>query len=942
MENNHDSRKRKHTHGYEGRYGGSGKYHKHNHHDIARERHARGHSLEKLVEKRQPLAIRDQNKLSGDNNYVLDWLAQTQNEDAVESIGQPSSRIGHLGELIRNSHYPHTTYKPVKNRNTVTSKPKPGQESLSSDSSLLNVSTAPVVKEITKIPNRSRATEHGEDVTRSHKHRKNVPSTTTSGASRSSVVQSKRETFEKKARHKTREDRYDMKKRITKAEATEKPIKRRREKRGDRKKAARRASEELMNNFASNKIGQDRLTARPSNGPGIFQNGRASSPPRRRGLPDLAFSEMEFLQRSGKKSHLSDTIIISKTRAKEKKKAAREQDEIATFFKPSKTPIRDNSSTVEHPTSSASIHETSLYERQLRRERDHVSTSLPSEEVGNPKTHRETTDSAAVTWSESQHSPRATMSLDRARQEYFQRQHSATPDSVRKSIERTGIYKDTGIEYSSRRNSCLQETAGKEVSRVRKEYGISTSNKPVKIGKQSSRLSPGSPKSFHEIDRPPNGQQQSPVPQILPSLPKKTENPPLKSKSTDLVGIEDNEHRRVVVEYYDPNRGWYRKEDSKSPAHPSEPVAAPILVPFTRQQMARNARIKRPSTTLPVIREASDESRENSPSSMSGIPGENIRRTESAPIRSSIVDGEISEHIPNLHANVGEAQERLVLEPQVPGLISPQIDSQPHHNQHSQPDQQKGSTSDVSRDTIPQRVITDEGERQTREHFPFLTRPLLRRGIQTSHEPPRQYIASIPRSPLIRLPSLYVQQLEYERNEMTNGVLDGSVEECGILEAQEPHFSTNTYDENWDNAKTEDEKPCEVEDVLGYHGDIGDLGELGPHEANTGMFGGSTSRPEAMGFGYENTDRYFQSNGYPTHDNRRNEYHDWNSGNHFLRRSWIENQRGGSEQQYEMNYHSNQLVQPLLRENREVDGEQDGNASETILMQRFWRPNPQY
>lgn len=282
MENNHDSRKRKHTHGYEGRYGGSGKYHKHNHHDIARERHARGHSLEKLVEKRQPLAIRDQNKLSGDNNYVLDWLAQTQNEDAVESIGQPSSRIGeilrrililskmhaliflqklgHLGELVRHSHYPHTTYKPVKNRNTVTSQPKPGQESLSSDSSLLNVSTAPVVKERTKIPNRSRATEHGEDVTRSHKHRKNLPSTTTSGASRSSVVQPKRETFEKRARHKTREDRYDMKKRITKAEATEKPIKRRREKRGDRKKAARRASEELMNNFASNKIGQDRLT----------------------------------------------------------------------------------------------------------------------------------------------------------------------------------------------------------------------------------------------------------------------------------------------------------------------------------------------------------------------------------------------------------------------------------------------------------------------------------------------------------------------------------------------------------------------------------------------------------------------------------------------------------------------------------------------------------
>ncbi|KAB8299082.1 hypothetical protein EYC80_001203 [Monilinia laxa] len=1001
MEKNYDSRKRKHTHEHESRYGESGKHHKHNHHDIAHARHARDHSLERFVDKRQPLGIRDQNELSGDDNYVRNWLAQTQTEDAVGPFGQSSPRIGHPEELGRHSHYTHTTYRPVENRNTVTSKAKPDHGRTFSDSSLIKVSTAPVVKERTKIPERSHATEYGEDIKRSHKHRKNAPSTTTSGSYQSSVVQPKQEPFEKRARHKTREDRYDTQKRISRVEITKKPIKRRREKRGDRKKAARRASEELMNNFASSKIGQDRLTARPPNGPGIFQNGRASSPPRRRGLPDLAFSEMEFLQRSSKKSHLHDSIIVSKTRAKEKKKAAREQDEIATFFKPSKTPIRSNSSIFEHPTSPASIHETSLYERQLRREHDHVhhrcyvenlrnhinnteshlidprgqqallsqvcfprvsSPQLPSKVVGNLKTHPETTDSV-VTWSESQHSPRATMALDQSREEYFQRQHSATPDSVRRSIERTGIFKDTGIEYSSRRKSYLQEVAGKEVNEVRKEHGISTSNDPVKIGKQLSRLSPDSAKSSYEIDRPPNCQQQCPVPQILPSLQKKTENPPLKDRPPDSIEVEENKHRRVIIEYYDPHRGWYRKEDSKSPTHPLEPVAAPILVPFTRQQITRNARIKRPSTTLPVIREASDESRENSPSSISGVSGEKIQRTESAPIRSSVVEGDISGYISNLHTNVDEAQERLILEPQIPGPISSQIDSRSQHNQQGRPDQQIGSISRISRDAIPQSVMTDEREGQTRsgylngmthtpskptlhispnrENLPFLTQPPFRREPQTSHDPPRQYIASIPRSPRIPLPSLYVQQLEYEQNEMSNGVSNENVEECGALEVQEPHFKTSTCDENWDNAQTEDEKPCEMEDVLGY---IGDLGELGPQEANTGMFEGSTSRPEVTGFGYENAGLDFQSHGYPAHDNRRDGYNDWNSGHHFLRRPWIKNQRGDSEQQYEMNYHSNELVQPSFREElkRELDEEQDDNASETILMRRFWRPNPQY
>ncbi|ESZ95841.1 hypothetical protein SBOR_3783 [Sclerotinia borealis F-4128] len=999
MENNHHSRKRKHTHEHKSRQGESGKHHKHVHHTTAHERHARGHFLERLEENRQPLAIRDTNELSGDANYVRSWLAKTQDEDAVEPPKQSNPRTDHLEERASYSEYIHAARRLEEDKgDTTISKAKPNQERASSDSSLLEVSTAPVVLERTKPFRKSRVSSHlGENSTQSHKHRKDAPSTMTSSSSQSSVVQPKQETFEKRARHKTREDRYDTKQRSRKAEVVEKPIKMRREKKGDRKRAARKASEDLMNNFASNKLGQDRLT-RPSNGPGIFQNGRASSPPRRRGLPDLAFSEMEFLQRSGKKSHIDNTIVVPKSRANEKRKATREQDEIATFFKPSKTPIRDSSLTLEHPTSPTSIHETSLHERQLRRNREHdrhryyaenlisriskieshlaesrgqqlqpnqvqfprePTPQLHSEEVGNRNIYSETADTI-VTWSESQHSPVATGALRRAREAYCQRQNSATPDSVRSSIERTGIFKDTGIKSSSRRKSHVQEAISKELDGAGENRSVYTTGGPAETNRESSRLSTDSVK---------NPQQQNHLPQAPIHIQKETEELVSKRRSPDPLEIYDDGCRRVVVEYYDPNRGWYREEDSKSPSkppkHSMEPAVAPISASLTRQQMALNARIKRPSTTLPVIREASNESRENSPLSNSGIPGEAIQRTESAPVRSSSVKGDMNGQIPMSHANGDERLEQIILGSPIPESTSSQIGQYLRHNQQHHWHQQTESTINIIRNGITQSEMSNETEKQplltrtaylndrartplarishnspNREHFQFHTRSPFRRGLRSYHEQPRQHIASTPRSPLIRLPSLYVQQLEHEQeqDQIANGLSIENVEECGASEVQGSDFNTEPHEEYWDDAATEQKMSHGVDDALENRRYVGDLGELGHREAN--MYNISLPGPETMGLRYENSGLDFQYDGYPSQD-VRDEYNHWDSGNHYIQEPYIENHQD-SQQQSGMHYHGNQLVQPLFPEYRELDEGQDGNASETILMQRFWRPNPQY
>lgn len=74
------------------------------------------------------------------------------------------------------------------------------------------------------------------------------------------------EIFEKRARHKTKEDRYEPKK---KRQKSEKPSEKKRpstkpEKKSDRRKAARKAGEDLIRNFSSKNIGQERLTVSSS------------------------------------------------------------------------------------------------------------------------------------------------------------------------------------------------------------------------------------------------------------------------------------------------------------------------------------------------------------------------------------------------------------------------------------------------------------------------------------------------------------------------------------------------------------------------------------------------------------------------------------------------------------------------------------------------------
>lgn len=94
------------------------------------------------------------------------------------------------------------------------------------------------------------------------KHEQLEASSTTDDSQSESDQPQRKETFEKRSRHKTKEDRYESKKTRKHVVEDDKPAKKKtiKVKRGDAAKASRKAGEDLINGFRSKNVAQDRLT----------------------------------------------------------------------------------------------------------------------------------------------------------------------------------------------------------------------------------------------------------------------------------------------------------------------------------------------------------------------------------------------------------------------------------------------------------------------------------------------------------------------------------------------------------------------------------------------------------------------------------------------------------------------------------------------------------
>ncbi|KAL8839121.1 MAG: hypothetical protein Q9176_004623 [Flavoplaca citrina] len=141
-------------------------------------------------------------------------------------------------------------------------------------------------------------------------------------------------TYERRSRHKTREDRYELQKdrKISKtkdinSKARDRPKKKR--------KGVQKCGAALMQNFSAGNIEADRITLKATAPVGLFGKGRASSPIRRKGLPDLAFSEVKFLSHG--RGYQGDSVGTKATSQRRKEvKAADAEAEFSRFFASSK------------------------------------------------------------------------------------------------------------------------------------------------------------------------------------------------------------------------------------------------------------------------------------------------------------------------------------------------------------------------------------------------------------------------------------------------------------------------------------------------------------------------------------------------------------------------------------------------------------------------------
>jgi hypothetical protein len=206
------------------------------------------------------------------------------------------------------------------------------------------------------------------------KRKHSDPFSSSDNSSSGSEDPRRKETFEKRKRHKTKADRYEAKNKTKDIAEEEKIIKKKpkKVKRGDAAKASRRAGEDLIRSFTSKNIAQARLTvgspkecareckliicrcvlAQVSSGMAehrlLLARGVVSglhlcdSQADSRLVPDLAFSEMRFLKQPTHRPPSSEKeVIISKSAQKSKRERERARNEISNYFAPNRQPLRN-------------------------------------------------------------------------------------------------------------------------------------------------------------------------------------------------------------------------------------------------------------------------------------------------------------------------------------------------------------------------------------------------------------------------------------------------------------------------------------------------------------------------------------------------------------------------------------------------------------------------
>ncbi|KAI4917660.1 uncharacterized protein J4E92_009054 [Alternaria infectoria] len=159
--------------------------------------------------------------------------------------------------------------------------------------------------------------------------------------------------YARKPRRKTRPERYEPQYAPGPHAHHDRKDKSKKSRRKPRRKKGEKAPG-VMQTFQATNISGDRLTLKPREQLGLFNKGRTSTAIKGRGLPDLVFSEMKFLQQ-----HKDEPEPVPRTDAsKKKRKKDNEQmkeGEISAFFTSAQPALadKDTNTLPQHPVPKA-------------------------------------------------------------------------------------------------------------------------------------------------------------------------------------------------------------------------------------------------------------------------------------------------------------------------------------------------------------------------------------------------------------------------------------------------------------------------------------------------------------------------------------------------------------------------------------------------------------
>jgi hypothetical protein len=344
-------------------------------------------------------------------------------------------------------------------------------------------------------------------------------------------------------------------------------------------------------------------------------------------------------------------LAVAKSRKKEKSKASKPVEDISAFFNQFRKPLHEinlnNRQQTILPTAETEAiiggdANTTSKPKYASSER----VSLPRKQASVSVLEVPQQPSSYMSWSERRYSRKQSMEHTRSRRMY--RRASTTPESVKRSLEATGIYVDTGIEddhpyarsftedlpqierhhrrelleHSQNMSTVSEISFEDHASRNPALSSVSARRRYADRGPRDSRLELKE-REVQQTNRSHYPYEDGEPPQSDRRGTTRHHQSVEQVRSSDVEQLELTNRPKsqsskdgVIVEHFNKDMGWHQEVSSLSHINTSTRPFSASRIPQpvetsrpSREELAKRTKIKRPATTLPVIQPSRLEDR---------------------------------------------------------------------------------------------------------------------------------------------------------------------------------------------------------------------------------------------------------------------------------------------------------------------------------------------